>query len=115
MSPMHTIALDRLNSAIRLFVRGFGSSEAEVDAVAGNLIEANLTGHDSHGIGMLPRYADAFLEGGLKPNTHLRVVHDGGSLLRLDGDAGFGQVIGAEAMALGIERAQAHGSAIVAL
>ena len=35
MSALHTIALDRLNTAIRLFVRGFGSSEAEVEAVAG--------------------------------------------------------------------------------
>jgi len=115
MSAMHLIPLARLQAAMRLVVGGFGSADAEVEAVAGNLIEANLTGHDSHGIGMLPRYADAFLEGGLKPNTHLRVVHDGGSLLRLDGDAGFGQVVGAEAMALAIERARAHGSAIVAL
>jgi hydroxycarboxylate dehydrogenase B len=64
---------------------------------------------------MLPRYADAYLEGGLKPNTHVRTVVDAGAMLRLDGDAGFGQVIGQEAMALGIARARAHGSCIVAL
>ena len=115
MSLMHTIELARLNTAIRIFVRGFGSSEAEVEAVASNLIEANLTGHDSHGIGMLPRYADAFLEGGLKPNTQVRTVLDSGALLRLDGGAGFGQVIGQQAMALAIERTQQHGSCIVAL
>ena len=34
MSEMHTIALDRLNTAVRLVVRGFGSNEAEVEAVA---------------------------------------------------------------------------------
>lgn len=115
MSLTHTIALERLNTAIRLVVRGFGSSAAEVEAVASNLIEANLTGHDSHGIGMLPRYTESFLEGGLHPNTHVRTVLDTGALLRLDGDAGFGQVIGQEAMALAIERAQQHGSCIVAL
>jgi len=111
----HTIALPRLNTAIRQVVAGFGSSTAEIDAVADNLIMANLTGHDSHGIGMLPRYADAYLEGGLKPNAHVKVAVDGGAMLRLDGDTGFGQVIGQEAMALGIERARAHGSCIVAL
>jgi hydroxycarboxylate dehydrogenase B len=115
MTVTHTIALDRLTAAMRLVVRAFGSSDDEVAAVAGNLIEANLTGHDSHGIGMLPRYADAFLEGGLKPNTHLRTLLDAGALLRLDGQAGFGQVIGREAMALGIARARQHGSCIVAL
>ncbi len=115
MSDTHRIELARLQQAMRLLVRGFGSAPAEVEAVVGNLVDANLTGHDSHGIGMLPRYAKAYLEGGLKPNTAVRVVHDGGSLLRLDGDAGFGQVIGAQAMALGIERARRHGSCIVAL
>ena len=115
MSLMHTIALPRLQSAMRLFVRGFGSHDDEVQAVAGNLIEANLTGHDSHGIGMLPRYTDAYLEGNLKPNSHVQTVLDAGALLRLDGQAGFGQVIGGEAMALGIERARRHGSCIVAL
>jgi uncharacterized oxidoreductase len=115
MSDTHVIALERLREAIGLLVRGFGSSEAEVQAVAGNLIEANLTGHDSHGIGMLPRYAQAYREGGLVPNTQVSVVLDAGALLRLDGGAGFGQVIGAQAMALGIERARRHGSCIVAL
>jgi uncharacterized oxidoreductase len=116
MTPTtHTLAPDALSRAMRTLVRGFGSSEAEVDAVAGNLIEANLTGHDSHGIGMLPRYVDAYLQGGLKANAHVRTVLDTASMLRLDGDAGFGQVIGREAMALGIERARASGSCIVAL
>ena len=115
MSDTHVIALERLNKAIRQLVRGFGSGPDEVEAVASKLIDANLMGHDSHGIGMLPRYTDSFLQGGLKPNTHVRVELDGGALLRLDGGAGFGQVIGEEAMALGIERARAHGSCIVAL
>jgi uncharacterized oxidoreductase len=115
MSDMHLIPLPRLQDAMRLVVRGFGSAPAEVEAVVGNLVDANLTGHDSHGIGMLPRYAKSYLEGGLKPNTGLVVVHDTGSMLRLDGQAGFGQVVGAQAMKLGIERARSLGSCIVAL
>jgi hydroxycarboxylate dehydrogenase B len=111
----HLIALPRLQAAMRMLARGFGSSEAEVEAVVGNLIEANLTGHDSHGIGMLPRYAEAFLEGGLQANAHVGVALDSGALLRLDGGAGFGQVIGQEAMALGIERARQYGSCVVAI
>jgi uncharacterized oxidoreductase len=115
MADLHLIDAARLDAAMRHLVRGFSSAPAEVEAVATNLIEANLRGHDSHGIGMLPRYADAFLEGGLRPNAHVRTVLDAGALLRLDGDAGFGQVIGQEAMALGIERARQFGTAVVAL
>ena len=115
MAEMHLIAHEPLRAAMRMVVRGCGSSEAEAAAVADNLVEANLAGHDSHGIGMLPRYVGAVREGGLKVNAHARTVLDAGALLRLDGDAGFGQVVGAEAMTLGIERARRLGCAIVAL
>jgi uncharacterized oxidoreductase len=116
MTDTITIPAAPLRQAMRVVVRAFGSHEDEVAAVADNLVDANLMGHDSHGIGMLPRYADAYLEGGLAPNAHVKVVLDAGPILRLDGNAGFGQVIGREAMALGIERAkQGGGVALVAL
>lgn len=115
MAATHTLPVPRLRNAMRELMRGFGSTPREIDLVADNLIEANLMGHDSHGVGMLPRYANAFLEGGLAPNAAVEVKLDSGSLLALDGHAGFGQVVGRDAMALGIERAQAHGSCVMAL
>jgi uncharacterized oxidoreductase len=115
VADSHLIPLDRLTAAMEAVLRGFGSDDTEVRAVVDNLIDANLTGHDSHGIGMLPRYAEAFLEGGLRPNQHVQLLVDSGSLLRLDGQTGFGQVIGREAIALGIERARLHGSCILTL
>ena len=77
-----------------------GSSPQEAKTVADNLVLANLSGHDSHGVGMVPRYMEAVLEGGLKPNTGVAVKLDGGSLLALDGQRGYGQVVGEQAMAL---------------
>ena len=112
---MHTIPVERLRAAVHELMLGFGSAPREIELVTDNLIQANLTGHDSHGVGMLPRYANAFLEGGLKANTHVLTKLDGGTLLALDGQAGFGQVIGHETMALGIARAKAQGSCVVAL
>src|SRR5674476_667723 len=104
-----------LRSQIATVLRAAGSSLQEADTVAANLVLANLTGHDSHGVGMLPRYVDAVLEGGLKPNSSVRVVLDTGSLLTLDGQRGYGQIVGEQAMALGIARAQTHGSCIMTL
>ena len=92
-----------------------GSLPEEAQKVADNLVMANLSGHDSHGVGMLPRYVDAVLEGGLKPNTSVQIVLDGGALLSLNGRRGYGQVIGEQAMALGIARAKLHGSCIMGL
>ncbi|MBS0338300.1 MAG: malate/lactate/ureidoglycolate dehydrogenase [Proteobacteria bacterium] len=115
MAKIHLIHKDPLTAAIKALVRGFGSDPREVDLVTDNLIQANLTGHDSHGIGMLPKYSEAFVEGGLRPNAHVKTTLDGGAMLRLDGQAGFGQVIGREAMEMGIARAKQFGSCIVAL
>ena len=53
-------------------VRAAGSSEREAAQVATNLVEANLRGHDSHGVGMMPRYIDALLEGGLRVDAARR-------------------------------------------
>ena len=105
----------RLQRATEAIVAKGGSSPREAALVAGNLIEANLTGHDSHGVGMIPRYVDAVLEGGLAVNQQPEITLDTGVMLRLDGRRGYGQVIGQESMALGIERARKHGTCIVAL
>lgn len=96
-------------------LRGAGSSAHEAEQVAANLVMANLSGHDSHGVGMLPRYVDAVLEGGLTPNASVRTVLDAGAMLSLHGQRGYGQVVGEQAMRLGIERAKAQGSCIMAL
>ncbi|CDS52806.1 Malate dehydrogenase [Polaromonas sp. CG9_12] len=108
--PAHTL---RAQCASVLIAAG--SSSAEAEKVAANLVMANLSGHDSHGVGMLPRYVDAVLEGGLTPNASVQTVLDAGSLLSLNGQRGYGQVIGEQAMALGMAKAKLHGSCILAL
>ena len=104
-----------LRSKVVKIVMAAGSAEAEAHKVANNLVMANLSGHDSHGVGMLPRYIDAVLEGGLQPNTGVKTVLDGGAILSLDGQRGYGQVVGEQAMQMGIERALEQGSCIMGL
>ena len=104
-----------LTRAIEAVVKAGGSGPEEARRVAENLVAANLLGHDSHGIGMIPRYVDALLEGGLSVNQHPRVRLDCDSLLALDGCQGYGQVIGHEATAMAIERAKEHGLCVMAL
>lgn len=92
-----------------------GSGTGEANLVASHLVLANLMGHDSHGIGMIPRYVAALLEGDLKTNRHVELKLDGGAMLALDGCSGYGQVVGTEAMQLAIARAKEHGSCVVVL
>ena len=105
----------RLTSVVHSIVKAGGSCDREAALVAVNLVEANLKGHDSHGVGMVPRYIEAMKEGGLKINQHVGVVMDGGVMLTLDGHVGYGQVMGYEAMELGAERAKSNGVCVVGL
>ncbi|MGH8690755.1 MAG: malate/lactate/ureidoglycolate dehydrogenase [Burkholderiales bacterium] len=104
-----------LVKAIQAIAAAGGSEAGEAKLVAENLVTANLTGHDSHGIGMMPRYVEALLEGGLHPNRQVEVKLDAHALLVLDGGAGYGQSIGLQATRMAIARAREHGVSITAL
>jgi uncharacterized oxidoreductase len=104
-----------MREAIAMVIAATGSSGREPQQVADNLVLANLKGHDSHGIGMVPRYVDSFLEGGLKVNQQPLSKIDAGPLLGLDGQAGFGQSIGEAATDMAIARAKEHGVCVMGL
>lgn len=90
-----------------------GTSEERARTVAEHLVEANLKGHDSHGVGMIPNYVNSSLAGTLHVNNDAVIVKDKGSVLLVDGQFGYGQVVGRQATALGIKRAQELGMACV--
>jgi uncharacterized oxidoreductase len=92
-----------------------GSEAAEARLVADHLVLANLSGHDSHGVGMIPRYLQSLRDGELTLNVHAQVARDAGAVLTIEGGRGFGQVAAHEAMALGIRRAQQLGVCAVGL
>ncbi|MDE0349350.1 MAG: malate/lactate/ureidoglycolate dehydrogenase [Gammaproteobacteria bacterium] len=76
---------------------------------AEHLVAANLKGHDSHGVGMVPNYVDAIANGHLAHDAEAEVLEDRGAILRVDGGFGFGQVVGRQATDLAIERARDTG------
>ena len=111
----HRIDAKALRAHVARILGMAGSSQVEAEQVADNLVMANLSGHDSHGVGMVPRYVDAVLEGGLVPNTDVTVRLDGGAMLALDGQKGYGQIIGVQTMEMAIARARQHGVCVAAL
>src|SRR5947209_14243324 len=92
-----------------------GCSEEEAHIVADHLVQANLAGHDSHGIGLVPSYVGQWRAGRVKPNHTLEKVLDFGALLVFDGSRGFGQRMAREAVAHGIERARQLGACVMGL
>lgn len=109
------ISAEKLTQFARQFLQHAGSSVEEATIVATHLIEANLKGHDSHGIGMLTQYTKSIKNGFLKPNTPARLINDGGAILQFSGDRGYGQRTGKEAMNAAIERAKTTGICLMTL
>ena len=112
---MPTIRHENLRAVVRAVCAAAGSAGDEPADVADNLVHANLTGHDSHGVGMLPRYIRAVQEGELRPNMKIDLLADMGAMLVVDGKAGYGQSVGRQAMEIAIERAKQHGVCVMAV
>lgn len=104
-----------LSAAAAAAFAAAGCTADEAPKVAHALVEANLFGHDSHGIGLLPRYIDNLHQGIARAGQSVRIVADHGALIGMDGGCGFGQVLGEQAMALAIERARASGVCVAGL
>ncbi|NMJ44208.1 malate/lactate/ureidoglycolate dehydrogenase [Roseomonas sp. JC162] len=104
-----------LEGFVRAIVAGTGSTRQEAEEVAAHLLEANLQGHDSHGIMLLPRYVQHVREGKLTPNAAPDPVRQDPSLALFDGRMGYGQHVGRIAMDWAIEAARRHGHAVMGL
>jgi uncharacterized oxidoreductase len=112
---MPTWPSDALHALTCAVCAAGGSAEREASLVADQLVEANLTGHDSHGVGLLPFYVQSLAKGALVPNRHAELVHEQRAVLVVEGQRGYGQVIGHEAMELGMARAREQGVALLAI
>lgn len=92
-----------------------GSDAREATLTADHLVGANLSGHDSHGVGMIPKYVMSWQADQLQLNQQVSVVHESGGILSLDGNRGMGQAVTEQAMGLGIDRAKEHGVCVLGL
>jgi uncharacterized oxidoreductase len=102
----------KLRTLASKIVTAGGSKPEEAEIVADHLVEANLRGHDSHGVGMLVAYVRDFEGGTLKPNQKPEIVSDTGTISVWDAHAGYGQVIARQAVEWAIGAAKKHGVAV---
>jgi uncharacterized oxidoreductase len=91
--------------------RAAGVNVAEANLVAKSLVEANLRGHDSHGVMRVPFYIGKVLDGTLNAHAELVVEKESPSSLMCDGGWGLGQVLSQDLMRRLIAKCQT--SAIV--
>lgn len=87
------ISADSLNRFIVDICRGLGLASDAASLVAESLVSANLRGVDSHGVHLLPHYADQFKAGNVSLNARGRILSESGACLLFDGENGIGQSV----------------------
>lgn len=92
-----------------------GCEPAEAAIISDHLVQANLTGHDSHGVIRTPIYVQWLREGKVRANQRATVLFENDVIAVVDGGLGFGQSIAQQAMTLGIAKAKKSGVGVIAL
>jgi LDH2 family malate/lactate/ureidoglycolate dehydrogenase len=92
-----------------------GVPRADAFLVADALIDADLRGVSTHGLVRFPIYVTRVRKGLVNARPNMQVVRSRGATLVLDGDHGFGQVVGAEGMRRAVALARDHGVGLCAI
>lgn len=110
---VHLVAADRLAATLAGALQALAVPPHAAATVAELLVEADLSGVDSHGCHLLPMYVDRLRSGHIRPDAPITVDRDTGSTVCLDAGLGLGQLAGLRAVDLLTERAAEHGTAAV--
>jgi LDH2 family malate/lactate/ureidoglycolate dehydrogenase len=115
MTAPQSIAPERLVDFAAAVYVALGVPERDARLVADSLVQADLWGHQSHGVLRLSWYARRIASGVMKAKTDPEFLVDAGALAVIDGRDGIGQVLAAAAADDAIRRAKAHGVGVVAM
>jgi hydroxycarboxylate dehydrogenase B len=112
---MKVVNANKLVELVTAIMHNGGCDPDEAKTVARRLVDSNLVGHDSHGVLRVAKYLEWMRNGTLRPNTRPTVVFETDTIAIIDGNRGFGQVIGEFAAELGIAKAAKKGIAMIGL
>src|SRR5918911_193396 len=104
---MPRVPADRLRRITEDLLVAAGTPREEAEIVARHSIDANLAGHDSHGIIQIPTYIERVKVGHIVPGAPWTIVRDSPTTTVVDGHWGFGYVVTERAMRLTIDKARA--------
>jgi LDH2 family malate/lactate/ureidoglycolate dehydrogenase len=112
---MPTIDHQTLRRVIQSIVEAVGTPPESARAVSESLVEANLMGHDSHGVIRLVWYINFARKGSVLPAALPRVAAQRGATAQVDGARGWGQPAARLATQTAIGLAADQGVGIVSI
>jgi LDH2 family malate/lactate/ureidoglycolate dehydrogenase len=98
-----------LTAFTRDALRASGVPAADAELAARQMIEADLTGFDAHGIVRLGNYMNWIKSGRVNAKPNIKVLQRSGATALVDGDDGIGHLVMTYAMNLAIELARESG------
>src|SRR3954463_15475499 len=109
-----TVSHDALRGFVAALYEKGGMPANDAAVIADSLVQADLWGHQSHGVLRTGWYLARLQGGAMKAVSEPRLAVDAGAVAVIDGADGVGQVIAKLAIDEAIARAKAHGVAAVA-
>jgi LDH2 family malate/lactate/ureidoglycolate dehydrogenase len=109
------IAVDQVRKQLDEIFTSWGMIETFRSICIRQMVEADLMGIDSHGIGMLPIYEKFRLQGYIVVNPDVTVVDDHQAVALVDAGHGMGQIAATKAMELAMEKARKFGVGVVSV
>lgn len=92
MSDERTIAIEDMERFCKDAFAAVGVTERNAQLLAGILVEAELRGHASHGVRLVPYYAPRVKAGTVKARPKVRMLRESPVSVLVDADYGFGGI-----------------------
>lgn len=114
-SHMVSVNSQKLHQSVTEMFRSLGVAHSASELVADALVEADEQGIHSHGVMLVPMYADRLIKGSVSKGSAGRVVSDRGATAVIDADNVLGQLTAHQCVDIAADKAAQHGLAAVAV
>ncbi|MDY6846195.1 MAG: Ldh family oxidoreductase, partial [Chloroflexota bacterium] len=115
MQTIKYVPVNDIKSFIETFYNKMGTPIDHAKICSDVMIESDLRGIESHGIGRLYYYYVRLKSGQHKVITEPKIIKETQTTALIDGNHGLGMVLGKQAMNLAIEKAKKYGMGSVAV
>jgi LDH2 family malate/lactate/ureidoglycolate dehydrogenase len=112
---MLLLSADDLRATATEIFRAAGAEPDPTEILVDHLIDANLAGHDSHGVLRIPSYVKLIQSGRIQPNNRPFVVRETAVSAIVDGNQTFGQVSARFGTEVAVAKAKGSGVGVVGI
>jgi uncharacterized oxidoreductase len=112
---MPTFSYDALRPLAVRTIQALGAPPDEAEVVGESLLQANLAGHDSHGLIRIEQYVKAVRAGDVVPGAPTQVLRETACSALLDGGWNFGAVVARRAVDLAMRKAREYATGTVSV